>query len=112
LLGGIIVDGEPAGVTSGGEVDISITGSDNTYSASQLAFTFYDSKGAVLQPGAIQVNVATDFQKYFSSTTTGGAFALLAQFQVTGEVDDVISTVVAITNSIGVTTTQQITIGN
>jgi hypothetical protein len=111
-LGGVIVDGEPAGVTSGGEVDISITGSDNTYSASQLAFTFYDSKGAVLQPGAIQVNVATDFQKYFSSTTTGGAFALLAQFQVTGEVDDVISTVVAITNSIGVTTTQQITIGN
>ncbi len=111
-LGGILSDGEPAGVTSGGEVDISITGSDNTYSASQLAFTFYDAKGAVMQPGTIQVNVAADFQSYFSSTTTGGAFAILAQFQVTGEVDDVVSTVVAITNSVGVTTTQQITIGN
>lgn len=112
LLGGIISDGEPAGVTSGGEVDISITGSDNTYSASQLSFTFYDAKGAVMQPGTIQVNAAADFQSYFNTTVTGGAFALLAQFQVTGEVDDVISTVVAITNSVGVTTTQQILIGN
>jgi hypothetical protein len=112
LLGGIISDGEPAGVTSGGEIDISISASDNTYSASQLAFTFYDQTGAVLLPGVIQVNAAADFQSYFNNTTTGGAFGLLAKFSVTGEVMEIISTVIAITNSAGVTTTQQILIGN
>ena len=112
LLGGVIIDGEPAGVTSGGEIDISIAASDNTYSASQLAFTFYDQTGAVMLPGVIQVNAAADFQSYFNNTTTGGAFGLLAKFAVTGEVMDIISTVIAITNSAGVTTTQQILIGN
>jgi hypothetical protein len=112
LLGGIISEGEPAGVISGGEVDISIAASDNTYSASQLAFTFFDQKGDTMQPGVIRVDATSDFQLYFKSTTTGGAFGLLAKFTVTGDVTQIISTDIAITNSIGVTTTQHIIIGN
>ena len=112
LLGGVIVNGEPAGVPVGGEVDISIVASDNTYSASQLAFTFFDQSGATMQPGVIRVDATSDFQAYFNSTTTGGAFALLAKFTVTGDVTQIISTDIAITNSVGVTTTQHILIGN
>jgi hypothetical protein len=112
LLGGIIVNGEPAGVNVAGEVDISVTAADNTYSASQLAFTFFDKNGATMQPGVIRVDATSDFQLYFNSTSTGGAFALLAKFAVTGDVTQIISTNVAITNSVGVTTTQQISIGN
>jgi hypothetical protein len=96
----------------GGEVDISIVASDNTYSASQLAFTFFDQSGATMQPGVIRVDATSDFQAYFNSTTTGGAFALLAKFTVTGDVTQIISTDIAITNSVGVTTTQHILIGN
>jgi hypothetical protein len=112
LLGGIVVNGEPAGVNVGGEVDISIAAADNTYSASQLAFTFFDKNGNTMQPGVIRVDATSDFQLYFNDTTTGGAFGLLAKFAVTGDVTQIISTNVAITNSVGVTTTQQILIGN
>ncbi len=112
LLGGIVVNGEPAGVTAGGEVDISIAAADNTYSASQLAFTFFDKNGNTMQPGVIRVDATSDFQLYFNDTSTGGAFGLLAKFAVTGDVTQIISTDVAITNSAGVTTTQHIIIGN
>ncbi len=112
LLGGVIVNGEPAGVPVGGEVDISISASDNTYSASELAFTFFDQSGATIQPGTVQVDATADFQSYFAATATGGAFALLAKFQVTGDVTQIISTEIAITNSAGTTTTQRILIGN
>jgi len=100
------------GVDTGGEVDVSIAAADNTYSASQLAFTFFDKNGAPISPGVIDVNTASDFQSYFATTQTGGAFALLAKFPVTGDVTQIISAVVAITNTVGTTTTQQILIGN
>jgi hypothetical protein len=95
-----------------GALNFGITAIDNTYSASQLTFTFYDAKGGIIQPGAIQVNAASDFQQYFATTQTGGTFALLATFPVTGNTSQIITTTVAITNSVGVTTTQRITIGN
>jgi len=112
LLGPVNVDGVVGGVNTGGEVDVSITATDNTYSVSQLAFTFFDTAGKAMAPGAIPVNVASDFASYFATTQTGGAFALLAKFPVTGDVTQILSASVAITNSVGVTTTQQILIGN
>lgn len=39
-----------------GELDVSLSGFDNTYSVSQLVFTFYDAKGKTMQPGAIRVD--------------------------------------------------------
>jgi hypothetical protein len=91
------------------EINVSMDGFDNTYSASQLVFTFYDAKGNVIQPGAISVNAASSFQQYFATTTAGGTFALLANFPVTGNEADVASFDLAITNSVGVVTTQHVT---
>jgi hypothetical protein len=112
LLGSVIVNGIVGGVNSGGEVDVSVTATDNTYTASQVAFTFFDKTGAPMSPGTIQEDATSDFQSYFATTQTGGAFALLAKFPVTGDVTQIISATVAITNSVGVTTTQSILIGN
>jgi hypothetical protein len=95
-----------------GAVDVSITGFDNTYSASQLAFTFYDKKGAPLQPGVILVNAGSDFKSYFANTQTGGSFGLLATFPVTGDTSQIIGAEVQITNSIGVTSVSRITVRN
>ena len=50
------------------DLDISLTGFDNTYSASQLNFTFFDLSGAAMAPGAISVDAASAFQHYFAST--------------------------------------------
>jgi len=93
------------------DLDVSLIGFDNTYSASQVQFTFYDLKGVGLKPGAVTVNVSSYFQQYFSNSPVGGAFALLASFPVSGDVTQVGSVVVQMTNSAGTTTTQQIPFG-
>jgi hypothetical protein len=82
-----------------GEVDISIT-------------AFYNKSGAIMQPGLIQVDATSDFKQYFASTQTGGSFGMLAAFPVTGDTSQIVSATVQITNSVGATTTQRITIGN
>jgi len=95
-----------------GSLNISFSGYDNTYSASQLAFTFYDLKGLALPQGVINVDVASTFQQYFSTTQVGGSFALLATFPVTGNSSLIGSVTAEITNSQGATTEQQFPIGN
>lgn len=107
----VILDSESA-VRELGSIQVSLSGFDNTYSASQLAFTFYDINGNALPQGAIDVNAASDFQNYFSSGQAGGAFSLLATFQVTGNTDEIGYVTAQITNSLGVTAAQQIQILN
>jgi hypothetical protein len=63
--------------------------------------------------GAIPVDATSIFHQYFFvSNTTGGAFGLLANFPVTGDTTQIGAVKVQITNSAGVTTAQQIAIGN
>ena len=92
-----------------GNLDVSVTGLDNTYTASQLAFTFYDKNGATIQPGVIRVDATSDFRLYFAATQVGGQFALLATFPVAGDVSVVTGFDVQITNTAGATKTQRIT---
>ena len=85
---------------------VTINGYDNTYSAGQLSFTFYDLAGKVIAP--INVNAATSFQQYFfTNNTAGGAFALQASFPVQGDVTQVGSVAIGLSNSLGPTTTTQ-----
>ena len=92
-----------------GNLDVSLTGLDNTYSASQLAFTFYDKNGNAIQPGVIRVDASSDFRLYFAASQVGGQFALLATFPVSGDVNVVTGFDVQVTNSVGATKTQRIT---
>lgn len=93
-------------------IDVAFSGFDNTYSASQLAFTFYDITGKAMPQGVIDVDATSAFQQYFSATQAGGAFQMLATFPVTGNTSEIGFVTAAITNSAGVTTAQQIPIGN
>jgi len=101
-----------ASVRKFNELDVSVAGFDNTYSASELAFTFYDTKGNTVPPGAISVNASSDFQQYFAATQQGGMFALLAKFPVTGDTTQILSVDIQATNSAGVTTASKVPIGN
>jgi len=92
-----------------GNLDVSIIGLDNTYSASQLSFTFYDKNGTTIQPGVIRVDATSDFRLYFTASQVGGLFAMLATFPVSGDVSVVTGFDVQITNSVGATKTQKIT---
>jgi hypothetical protein len=97
-----------AGLASTSELTISITGFDNTHSAAQLAFTFYDVNNNKVSPGTINVDAGTMFQTYFASGVDGGAFALNASFPVTGNVTLISTAQVGLTNSAGTTQTERI----
>jgi len=111
----VVIDSATA-VRQLGALNVAFSGFDNTYSASQLAFTFYDLTGKALPQGVINVNAATAFQQYFSSTQASGdgdsAFQLLATFPVTGDTSQIGYVTAQFTNSLGATTAQQIAIGN
>ena len=87
---------------------VTLNGYDNTYSAGQLSFTFYDTSGKVITPNGIQVDASSSFHQYFfTDNQAGGAFALQASFPVTGDVTQVGSVAVALSNSAGQTSTTQ-----
>ena len=91
------------------DLDVSIIGLDNTYSASQLAFTFYDKNGATIAPGVISVDATSNFHQYFFTISqVGGQFALLATFPVAGDVNVIAAFDAQITNSVGAAKTQRI----
>jgi hypothetical protein len=95
-----------------GSLNVAFSGFDNTYSASQISYTFYDIKGKALPQGAIDVNAATDFQQYFSTTQVGGMFQVLAVFPVTGNEAEIGFVTAQVTNSLGTTSVQQVPFGN
>ena len=94
--------------STAGSVVVGLVGYDNTYSASQLQFTFYDTTGKPLPPGLMTVDVSQNFKSYFQTTQAGGSFQLRASFLISGDSAVLGGVDVSITNSVGVTTTQRI----
>jgi hypothetical protein len=92
-------------------IQLQINGWDNTQprSASQIAFTFFNSSGAVIQPSPIAVDETTAFQQYFEESNLGGVFGVNALFPVTGDSDLVVAASVQITNSVGTVQSATIT---
>jgi len=84
---------------------VNVTGFDNTRTAGQLSFTFYDSAGNTIPPGAVTVDSTATFSSYFAGSADGGQFALSAYFPVTGDPSQVIAFTAQLTNSIGTVTT-------
>ena len=82
---------------------VQVAGYDNSKSASQLAFTFYDATGAAIQPGRITYNATTDFSQFFAQSPAGGLFSVAANFPVTGSALKVSAVDVELTNSAGTT---------
>jgi hypothetical protein len=96
------------GTRQSGSVTVQATGFDNTRSAGKLSFTFYDSSGNAILPGAITADATGNFASYFQSSTLGGVFALTAVFPVTGSPAAVSAFVMGIANSAGSTTSTRI----
>ncbi|HZS56818.1 MAG TPA: hypothetical protein VFA65_20600, partial [Bryobacteraceae bacterium] len=95
-------------VTQSPNLVVTLTGYDNSYSAGQLSFTFYDKGGKLLTPTALSVNATSAFHQYFYGTTqVGGAFSLQASFPVTGDATQVGSVAITLANSVGQTSTTQ-----
>jgi hypothetical protein len=83
-----------------GALRISITGYDNTRSVSQVSFTFRDRSGRALG-GAIRADVTQVFQQFFQNPELGGQFVLRADFPITGDITQIGSVDIDLTNSAG-----------
>ena len=90
-------------------VQLQINGWDNTRSASQLVFTFFNSSGNAIAPGNITVAAASTFQQYFAGSTLAGVFGLHALFPVNGDSNQVVAALVQIINSVGTVESEKIT---
>lgn len=99
-----------------GQLDVSIAGYDNTYTAGRMLFTFFDTSGNAI--GApVNADFTRNFTNYFSSYSTnckdgqpcGSTFLARVSFQVTGPQTQVASVAVTLTNTAGQTQTGKLT---
>ena len=100
----IAIDNTVANRPNDSQLTILLTGFDNSKSATQLAFTFYDTAGVAVPPGRITYDAGKDFNQFFTQSTAGGLFSLLAQFPVKGSTANIATADVDLTNSVGTTT--------
>jgi hypothetical protein len=95
------------GIRSETGLEVRITGFDNTRSLGSLTFTFYDTAGKTIAPGALRTDVEKDFAGYFANSGLGGIFLLRAVFPVNGDASGVASCQATLTNAAGTATTQR-----
>jgi Abnormal spindle-like microcephaly-assoc'd, ASPM-SPD-2-Hydin len=119
-LSGISTDGDPTTTVAipassialdtatatkrAGNLDVQVIGYDNTYSAGSMSFTFFDSTGKTLPPGAIQADFTQDFRSFFTRTQSGSAFQVRVSFPVTGDASGIAGVDARFANSAGVNT--------
>ncbi len=80
-------------------VTVDIAGYDNTRSAGQAAFTFYDTSGTAM--ATIRADASAEFRRYFVASVVGGAFLLHAVFPVNGNTTEIAGVEVEMVNSTG-----------
>lgn len=94
----VTVDSASASRTSA-SVDLRLSGFDNSRSATQLAFRFFDRSNQLL--GVVRADAASLFKAHFENSKLGGLFALRAVFPVTGNAAQIDSVEVEVANSAG-----------
>lgn len=90
-------------------VEVTCVGFDNSRSAAQAAFTFYDRSGRAIHSEPIRATVAEAFTRHFSTSSLGGLFALQALFPVAGDSSQISAVEVTISNAQGVSNTARAT---
>jgi hypothetical protein len=91
-----------AATSRANELDVVISGFDNTYSIGGMSFAFVDRNGAAI--ASIPADFRTDFQTFFKGQN-GSSFLMRVSFPVTGDVSQVGGVTVVLNNSAGVATT-------
>jgi hypothetical protein len=89
-------------------LDVTIKGFDNTRSATEVAFTFFDANGVWIDPGEIRANVTEAFRRYFENAPAGGLFSLRAVFPATGFTTPIMEMELEFRNQAGVERTPRI----
>jgi hypothetical protein len=91
-------------------LDLTIAGFDNTQSARQVTFLFFDRQGRQLTAAPMKVDVAGLFGGYYSLHSVGGVFSLMARFPVAGDVTRLSHVEVEFANNAGTSAKRRIEI--
>jgi hypothetical protein len=91
-----------------GALELTVQGFDNSRSASEVAFTFFDDAGQPVQPGQLRVDVTEKVKKYFEAPPAGGMFSLFASFTATGSTAQVAAAELEFRNATGSSRTERI----
>jgi hypothetical protein len=97
-----IVLASSAATSRANELDVVISGFDNTYSIGGMSFAFVDRSGAAI--ASIPADFSMDFQTFFKGQT-GSPFLMRVSFPVTGDVSQVGGVTVVLNNAAGAATT-------
>jgi hypothetical protein len=87
-------------------IEVRLTGFDNTRTAGEVVYTFYDAAGNALPP--IAVDNRAEFASYFGSSDAGGRFVLTAVFPVTGDASSIVEFAAQMSNSAGLAATGRV----
>jgi hypothetical protein len=88
---------------TGSGIEVQVSGFDNTRTAGEIVFTFFDGTGNSVAPGAIRIDAAADFARYFATSDRGGVFSVKAAFPVSGDASKIAAVAVQIANAVGST---------
>lgn len=95
-------------VRNGSLLEVQIVGYDNTRSMGKTTFTFFNTAGQPIAPGAIQADSAEAVTRFFSTSKVGGLFSLTAAFPVAGDISQIAGVEVQLQNSAGTASTQRL----
>jgi hypothetical protein len=83
------------------QVEIRMTGFDNTQKTDHLGFTFHAKDGSVIGGAPLVVDATKVFEPYYASSGIGGLFSLRATFPVAGDVQQIADVDIEVTNAAG-----------
>jgi len=90
------------------DLDVIVTGFDNTYTAGPMSFTFFDRAGNPIG-GAIAADFSPNFSAFYGGQAGGSAFLMRVSFPVTGDVTTVGSVQATLKNAAGQVSTGSLT---
>jgi hypothetical protein len=96
-----------SGTRRANDLDITVLGFDNTYTAGAMSFTFYDTAGAIIGQ-AIPADFSPAFRSFFQGQQSGSSFLMRVTFPVTGNASSIGSVEVTLANSAGSAHTQRL----
>jgi hypothetical protein len=88
------------------ELDVVVSGFDNTYSIGAMSFAFFDRGGASIT--SLPADFTANFKTFFKGQTAGSSFLMRVSFPVTGDVSQVGGVNVSLINAAGVVTTPRL----
>ncbi len=89
-------------------LQVVVSGFDNTYTIGPMSFTFYGRNGGVIG-GAIQGDFSSNFRTFYQGQTLGSSFLMRLTFPVTGDATIIGGVEATLNNTVGAAHTQRIT---